>query len=523
MSPRIIFLLLLAFCALLFFPGLSGDLYRTEGLRARIAAECFESGNWIVPTLYGQPLFTKPPGMYVAIGLASEPFGAVTDWSARLPSALAATMLVFLFYWYFGRQFGPLGGLVAALLLPLSPMWLDRVPSAEIDVLQVAWVGAALLFFLRALEAEDRTNDELRAMNDEPVTAWIIGHRSSLPWWFLSLLCVAGGFLTKWTAPAFFYLTVVPLLVWRGEWRLLLGRGHVLAMLAAAGVCISWIVAAGMSAGWDVLYQTVSAEALQHLSPAHRHEPYPWLETLTFPFRILAANLPVAAFSLLTLRRGFTGGLSANQRRTWQAMHCWVWPNLIFWSVIPGHAVRHSFPLSPGLAGLAALTWIGWLSPLSPLVASRSLPQPNDAPPRQAAWGLFTALMLGWLVVKVAHVEYVLPPRSMERQPRAKGELLATAVPPGEALFLVQVKDEGIMFYYGRPVRRLANFGRLPSTGEPVYCILTAAEWRGWPSSRPAKVMQRLTDQQGDPLVLVKVATDDPLLRASGCAGPQGQ
>src|SRR5467141_1016822 len=58
----------------LFFYGLNaGELYRTESLRAIIAAEFLRSGNWIVPTLYGEPLLTKPPGMYAAIALASLP------------------------------------------------------------------------------------------------------------------------------------------------------------------------------------------------------------------------------------------------------------------------------------------------------------------------------------------------------------------------------------------------------------------------------------------------------------------
>src|SRR5262249_49336772 len=135
-------LLLSALCAFLFFYGLNaGELYRTESLRAIIAAEFVRSGNWIVPTLYGEPLFTKPPGMYAAPALCSWPFGAVTDWSARIPSAVAATATVFLFYWYFGRQLGRRAGLIAAVILPLSLMWLDKAPSAEIDMLQVAWVS----------------------------------------------------------------------------------------------------------------------------------------------------------------------------------------------------------------------------------------------------------------------------------------------------------------------------------------------------------------------------------------------
>ena len=82
--------LLLVWSALLFFPGLtSGELWRTEGLRGRIAQEALQSGNWLVPTLYGHPLLTKPPGMYVAVALVSWPAGEVTQWSARLPSARA--------------------------------------------------------------------------------------------------------------------------------------------------------------------------------------------------------------------------------------------------------------------------------------------------------------------------------------------------------------------------------------------------------------------------------------------------
>src|SRR5215470_17418012 len=120
-------LVLSALCAFLFFYGLSaGELYRTENLRAIIAAEFLRSGEWIVPRLYGEPLFTKPPGTYAAIALASWPFGEVTEWTARLPSAIAATLTVFLFYWYFARQLGRLGGLVAATILPTSVMWLDK-------------------------------------------------------------------------------------------------------------------------------------------------------------------------------------------------------------------------------------------------------------------------------------------------------------------------------------------------------------------------------------------------------------
>src|SRR5215831_20293656 len=160
-------------CLLLFFHGLSaGELYRTENLRAIIAAEFLRSGDWIVPRLYDEPLFTKPPGMYSAIAAVSWPFGGVTEWTARLPSAIAATLTVFLFYWYFARQLGRSAGFIAALILPMSIMWLDKAPSAEIDMLQVMWVAAAIVFFFRAIE-NDPANQ-------------------SCGWWIASLVCMAG-------------------------------------------------------------------------------------------------------------------------------------------------------------------------------------------------------------------------------------------------------------------------------------------------------------------------------------------
>src|SRR5690348_14460847 len=86
---------LLLLCVVLFFSGLrASELYQTESLRAILAAEFLRGGNWIVPMLYGEPLLTKPPGMYAVIALASWPFGQVSAATARLPSALAATATV---------------------------------------------------------------------------------------------------------------------------------------------------------------------------------------------------------------------------------------------------------------------------------------------------------------------------------------------------------------------------------------------------------------------------------------------
>jgi 4-amino-4-deoxy-L-arabinose transferase-like glycosyltransferase len=507
-------LLLVPFCAFLFLYGVdSGDLWRTESLRAIIAAECLHGGHWVVPTLYGQPLLTKPPGMYAAIALVSWPFGEVTDITARLPSALAATATVFLFYWYFGRCLGRRAGLVAGLIVPISLLWLDKAPSAEMDMLQLAWVSAAMLLFMRALEVEE---------------AACCAASGGVGWWIASLLCVAGGFLTKWTAPAFFYATVVPLLWWRGRLRLLFSWRHVVSAALAAALCLGWAALVVQAVGWDEFATTVGREAMQRLSPVQHNETIrqlgarhersvpPWLKVAGHPFAVLAMSLPWSAFALLAFWPRFATLWDERGKRLLQALHCWTWPNLLFWSLLPDHSPRYSLPLLPGISGLAALVWIAWMNGAR-LTRAGWLPKPapwgrgvGNPPPRGGlgsaairALGVIVAL---WLVVKIVHVHAVIPARSAHRElPRATGDQLAAAVPPGQTLYLCRVKDEGIMFYYGRPVRRLASFAELPSPGEPLYCMLEESEWLRGAVPRPSQAVLHLRDQQRAPIVLVKV------------------
>src|SRR5262249_9513017 len=168
-------------------------------------------------------------------------------------------------------------------------------------------------------------------------------------WWLAALLCVGGGVLTKWTAPAFFYGTAVPLLWWRGRLRLLLGRRHLVSAALAAGLCLAWVGAAVAQAGWQPFVTTVQREALQRIVPNYTPRPYPWGDVVVHPVRVLAAALPCSAFALFALRSGFAKLWDERGRRLLQALHCWTWPNLALWSLMSEHAARHSFPLLPGL------------------------------------------------------------------------------------------------------------------------------------------------------------------------------
>ncbi|MFO0825577.1 MAG: glycosyltransferase family 39 protein [Gemmataceae bacterium] len=325
------FLILAAWCGVLFLHGVAtGPLYRTESLRAIIGRECLH-GNRLFPVLYGEPFLTKPPGHYVAIGLCSLPFGEVSAAAAaRLPSVFAASVAVFLVYLMFRRAIDERAALLAALLLPTSVLWLDKVPSAEIDMTLVGWVTAAIFF------CTVRSN----------------GTAAS---WILALLCVTGGTLTKWTAPAFFYLTLIPLLAWRGELRLLFGWRHLLAVGIAGLACAAWVFAVSQQIGWEQLADTVQKEAAYRFAPKSAAKGYPFSDVATYPALVLAAHLPLSLFALLTLRPSFAEKWDDRGKLLLQLLHCWTWPNLLFWTLVPNHNIRYALPMSPGLWGLGVM------------------------------------------------------------------------------------------------------------------------------------------------------------------------
>ncbi len=254
--------------------------------------------------------------------------------------------------------------------------------------------------------------------------------------------------------------------------------------------CLAWAAVVGSRVGWAPLIGTVGREALQHLSPLHHARPYPWGEIVTFPLLFLAANLPWSAAALLACRPRFGRLWDERGRRLWQLLHCWVWPNLLFWSVVPGHAFRHGMPLQPGLAGLAAMVWIAWQTGRLRWPLARVRPA-----------HVLVGFLAAWLAVKLVFVQAIVPNRDDGRSPRARAEQIAALAPEGEILYLCDLKDEGILFYYGRPARRVASWDDLPASGGAHYCLLTAAECGG----RPFVSLLQLRDEQGDPIVLARL------------------
>jgi 4-amino-4-deoxy-L-arabinose transferase-like glycosyltransferase len=99
---------------------------------AQVAREMLARHDYITPILYGRPWLEKPALYYWRAMFSFREFG-VHDWSARLPSASFAFVLIVLIYLHM-RRFRPGGQLDAALLTASCAAILSFARGASTDM-----------------------------------------------------------------------------------------------------------------------------------------------------------------------------------------------------------------------------------------------------------------------------------------------------------------------------------------------------------------------------------------------------
>ncbi len=121
-ATRALHLVVLLLCGCLLLVTGLGDMGltdRDEGSNAGAAREMLDTGDWISPTLNGEPRYAKPAGTYWIIGSVYALFG-VNTFTARLPSALFGLALILLQYLFLHRMLGPTVALCGSLILLLN-------------------------------------------------------------------------------------------------------------------------------------------------------------------------------------------------------------------------------------------------------------------------------------------------------------------------------------------------------------------------------------------------------------------
>jgi len=202
---------------------------------AGIVREMASSGDWIVPTLNGQPFLEKPPLFYALGALLCRVTGSFEPWALRLPSALLAMATVGWISFLGWRLSSARAGGWAGFMVGTGVLFFQVGHMAIVDMALTAAVSFSLgLAFLALVEPAYRGR-------------WV-------PWFWASL---GLAFLVKGLVGP--VLVVLPLAI-----TLLIERNPVLlraflrpnwGMAAAGALALAWVVPLGLRGGREYLVE----------------------------------------------------------------------------------------------------------------------------------------------------------------------------------------------------------------------------------------------------------------------------
>lgn len=305
----------------------------------RLAAEALdtvETGRWLVATIQGRPRLEKPPLPRWTIAALATAAGRCDELLVRLPGAMAALGTVALTYMIGLRLGGRRLGLVAAIILSTTPLFIAEARQAGQDVPLAFFTTLAVYAALRTTDGGRRWEKASVA----PLAAALAFH-----------VALGLGFLCK--GPVILAIVAAALLPWgivsskaRSIARLAL---HPVGLPIGLALALGWPAAVWLgepnAAGvWTAeIGQKTGALAIAH------HGRVGFL--LQWPAMVLPWVVAGAAGLALPFRRG-------GDRRAWVG---WSWSVgtaafLGCWAVAkPNYYV----PCLPGFALLAGSAWIG--------------------------------------------------------------------------------------------------------------------------------------------------------------------
>lgn len=222
---------LMSMCVVLPFLGEALFYSKGEPREAIVAVTMLESGNWILPVNYGTDIAYKPPFLYWCIALISSLLGGeVTEWSARMPSALAFLAMQLCFFGFVAKWKDVKTAVLTSLLLLTSFEVHRAAVACRVDMLQVSLIVISLCLLFR----------------------WDEKQSQGIPW--LAVLLMAGATLTKGPVGSIFPCTCM------GLYQLLRGRsfGKTFFSLLIIGTLTlipyaAWIYAASLTGGDDFI------------------------------------------------------------------------------------------------------------------------------------------------------------------------------------------------------------------------------------------------------------------------------
>jgi len=217
--------------AAIYLPGLGSlEIKGEEGRRILPAVTMLQTGNYLVPYVGSEPYFRKPPLVNWIAAASFKVSGFRTEWTARLPSALAILAVALTLITRGRRALGTTGSLLTALIWLVNAGNMEKGRLIEIEAIYVSLTALAFIFWIAAYR-EEKTGAQL---------------------WLLPAIFLGLGMLAKGPLPhlLFFYGPVIAVL-WNDRKLLLLAtREHVIALIIIFGMFAAWALPAFLLSDW---------------------------------------------------------------------------------------------------------------------------------------------------------------------------------------------------------------------------------------------------------------------------------
>ena len=301
----------------LFKLGAGALLDWDEATYAQIAREMAAGGHWLSPTWAHQPFFKKPPLLFWLQAGLFHCFGVSEFW-ARIPSALAAVAVVLLVYFIARRLASPAAGLLAAFALMTMNHFDRAAREGMTDALLCFCIFLALYAWLRLCREE--------------------------PAWFY-LLCTAVGLGIMIKGPAVLVgpaAIAADWLILREPEKLIATRHYFLGALLLLAIVAPWHIWMIVHFGRAFLHQYVGIELATRVTTKFEGSgggPAYYLRV------ILSGAFPWSFVALIALGRWIWS-------KQWSDSLLWILAGIVLigYSVLPTGHQWYILPAYPALA-----------------------------------------------------------------------------------------------------------------------------------------------------------------------------
>ena len=138
--------MIIVICIISVLPWIGLGDFSTKGepREAAVAVSMLQTGNWVLPQSYADEFAYKPPLAHWLMAAASLPQGHVSEFTSRLPSALAFIILIGCTLVFFGKRLRFQQAFIATLLL-ITCIEIHRAAmTTRVDMLLTAFIVIGL-------------------------------------------------------------------------------------------------------------------------------------------------------------------------------------------------------------------------------------------------------------------------------------------------------------------------------------------------------------------------------------------